>query len=46
MPVIVGVALGGAFGASGRYLLDRLIEQRSFSIFPWATSRSTFPAAS
>ena len=27
MPVIVGVALGGAFGASARYLLDRLIEQ-------------------
>jgi fluoride exporter len=37
MPVIVGVALGGALGASARYLLDRLIEQRSFSIFPWAT---------
>jgi CrcB protein len=37
MPVIVGVALGGAFGASARYLLDHLIEQRSFSIFPWAT---------
>jgi fluoride exporter len=37
MPVIVGVALGGAFGASARYLLDHAIEQRSFSIFPWAT---------
>src|SRR5436190_14051088 len=37
MPVIVGVALGGALGASGRYLLDHAIEQRSFSIFPWAT---------
>jgi CrcB protein len=37
MPVIVGVALGGALGASARYLLDHLIEQRSFSIFPWAT---------
>ena len=37
MPVIVGVALGGALGASGRYLLDHLIEQRSFAIFPWAT---------
>ena len=37
MPVIVGVALGGALGASARYSLDRLIEQRSFSIFPWAT---------
>jgi len=37
MPVIVGVALGGALGASSRYVLDHLIEQRSFSIFPWAT---------
>ena len=37
MPVIVGVALGGALGASARYLLDHAIEQRSFSIFPWAT---------
>jgi CrcB protein len=37
MPVIVGVALGGALGASARYALDRAIEQRSFSIFPWAT---------
>jgi CrcB protein len=35
--VIVGVALGGALGASARYCLDQLIEQRSFSIFPWAT---------
>jgi CrcB protein len=35
--VIVGVALGGALGASSRYLLDHAIEQRSFSIFPWAT---------
>ena len=37
MPVIVGVALGGALGASARYFLDHAIEQRSFSIFPWAT---------
>jgi fluoride exporter len=37
MPVIVGVALGGALGASARYALDRLIEARSESIFPWAT---------
>jgi CrcB protein len=35
--VIVGVALGGALGASARYLIDHAIEQRSFSIFPWAT---------
>ena len=37
MPVIVGVALGGAVGASARYLLDRFIEQRSEAVFPWAT---------
>ena len=37
MPVIVGVALGGAIGASCRWLLDRFIEARSTSIFPWST---------
>ena len=37
MPVIVGVALGGALGASARYGLDRFIEARSFAVFPWAT---------
>jgi fluoride exporter len=37
MPVIIGVALGGALGASSRYLLDRAIEQHTFSVFPWAT---------
>ncbi len=37
MPVIAGVALGGALGASARYLLDRAIEARSFAVFPWAT---------
>ena len=37
MPVIFGVALGGAFGASARYLLDRFIEQHSESVFPWST---------
>jgi fluoride exporter len=37
MPVVVGVALGGALGASARYLLDRVIEHRTFSLFPWAT---------
>jgi fluoride exporter len=37
MPVIVGVALGGALGASARWLLDRLIEQHSESVFPWST---------
>ncbi len=37
MPVIVGVALGGALGASARWGLDRFIEERSASLFPWAT---------
>ena len=37
MPVVVGVALGGAVGATTRWLLDRLIEQRSESVFPWST---------
>jgi CrcB protein len=37
MPVIAGVALGGALGASARYALDRLIEHRSDAVFPWAT---------
>jgi fluoride exporter len=37
VPVIVGVALGGAIGASARYALDRAIEARSFAVFPWAT---------
>jgi CrcB protein len=37
MPIILGVALGGAVGASGRYAVDRYIEARSDAIFPWAT---------
>jgi CrcB protein len=37
MPVIVGVAIGGAIGASCRWLLDRFIEARSDAIFPWST---------
>jgi fluoride exporter len=37
MPVVVGVALGGAVGATTRWLLDRLIEQRTESVFPWST---------
>jgi CrcB protein len=37
VPVIVGVALGGALGASARYGLDRLIERRTTSVFPWST---------
>jgi CrcB protein len=37
MPIVFGVALGGALGASARYGVDRLIEQRTSSVFPWAT---------
>jgi CrcB protein len=37
MPVIVGVALGGALGASARWGIDRLIESRSEAVFPWST---------
>jgi fluoride exporter len=37
MPVIVGVALGGAVGASARYGLDRLIERSSSAVFPVST---------
>src|SRR5690348_1784437 len=37
VPVIVGVALGGALGASARWGLDRFIEGRSDAIFPWST---------
>ena len=37
MPTALAVALGGGIGAAGRYGLDRLIERRSFSVFPWST---------
>ena len=37
MPVVVGVALGGALGASARYGVDRLIERRTSSLFPLST---------
>jgi CrcB protein len=37
MPVIIGVALGGALGASARYSIDHFIEERVSSVFPWAT---------
>ena len=37
MPVIVGVALGGALGASARWLLDRFLERHTESVFPWST---------
>ena len=37
MPVVLAVALGGAIGSLARYGLDRLIERRSFAVFPWST---------
>jgi CrcB protein len=37
MPVIIGVAFGGALGASARYGLDRLIERSLGGLFPWST---------
>jgi CrcB protein len=37
VPTALAVALGGGIGAAGRYGLDRLIERRSFSVFPWST---------
>jgi CrcB protein len=37
MPVVLAVAIGGALGSLARYGLDRVIERRSFSIFPWST---------
>ena len=37
MPLVLAVAIGGALGASARYGLDTLIEQRSFAVFPWST---------
>ncbi len=37
MPVVLAIAAGGAIGALSRYGLDRAIEVRSASSFPWAT---------
>jgi len=37
MSVVVSVAVGGAFGAISRYGLDRVVEQRTESSFPWST---------
>jgi fluoride exporter len=36
MPILVGVAIAGAFGAAARYLLDGWISGRG-SLFPWGT---------
>jgi CrcB protein len=37
MPVVLGVALGGALGATARYGTDRLIEHTLGGLFPWST---------
>lgn len=37
MPVFIAVALGGAVGSVARYSLDRIVERRSFALFPWST---------
>ena len=37
MPVFLAVAVGGAVGALSRFGLDRLIERRTFAVFPWST---------
>ena len=37
MPVALAVAVGGAVGVLSRYGVDRAIEARSMSSFPWAT---------
>jgi len=37
MPVVVAVAVGGALGALARYGLDRFIEHRVVTVFPWST---------
>ena len=37
MPIVLGVAVGGALGASARYGLDRLIERTLGGLFPWST---------
>lgn len=31
------VALGAAFGAPARYLVDRLVQRRHDTVFPWGT---------
>ena len=35
--MVAGVAVGGMLGATSRYGLDRVIEQRGGTTFPWST---------
>ncbi len=37
MSLVLAVAFGGGVGAVSRYGLDSFIEQRTDSVFPWAT---------
>lgn len=37
MAVVFAVGVGGALGASARYGIDRFIEHRIFTVFPWST---------
>jgi CrcB protein len=37
MSAALAVAVGGAIGSVMRYGLDRFIERRSLSVFPWST---------
>jgi CrcB protein len=37
MPVFLAVAAGGALGSLSRYAVDRVIERRVASVFPWST---------
>jgi CrcB protein len=37
MPISAAVAVGGALGALARYGVDRAIERRTFTLFPWST---------
>jgi CrcB protein len=37
MPTPLAVGFGGVIGVLARYSLDRLIERRTLSVFPWST---------
>ena len=37
MAVLLAVAVCGALGVLSRYGIDTFVEQRSDSVFPWAT---------
>jgi CrcB protein len=37
VPVVLAVGFGGALGAISRYSVDRYVEHRVHSVFPWAT---------